>query len=144
MLDISYMCFEFPSTVIMQRYKMGTSLSVYMILWGVCVLCIGLCQNFTQILALRALQGAFECSVTPGFLLIVGSWYTREEHASRSMFFGSSSSGFGVIAKLVIFGIGSATQNKPGAQPWRYISYVRYISLAILFGFTNNHSFSEA
>jgi MFS transporter, ACS family, allantoate permease len=121
---ITYMCFEFPSTVIMQRYKMGMSLSVYMIVWGICVLGIGFCQNFTQLIALRALQGAFECSISPGFLLLVGTWYTRREHTSRSLVFGSANAGFGVIAKLVIYGIGSATLDKPGAQPWRYISYV--------------------
>lgn len=119
------MCFEFPSTVIMQRYKMGLSLSVYMIIWGFCVLGIGFCQNFTQLLALRALQGAFECSISPGFLLLVGTWYTRREHTSRSLVFGSANAGFGVIAKLVIYGIGSATLHRPGSQPWRYISYVR-------------------
>ncbi|KAH9897483.1 major facilitator superfamily transporter [Xylariomycetidae sp. FL2044] len=117
------MCFEFPSTVIMQRYKMGMSLSLYMIVWGVCVLGIGFCQNFAQLLVLRGLQGAFECSISPGFLLLVGTWYTRREHTSRALVFGSSNAGFGVIAKLVIFGIGSATQNKTGLQPWRYISF---------------------
>jgi ACS family allantoate permease-like MFS transporter len=127
--DITYMCFEFPSTVIMQRYKMGLSLSVYMILWGVCVLCIGFCQNFTQLLVLRALQGAFECSISPGFLLLVGTWYTRREHTSRSLVFGSSNAGFGVIAKLIMYGIGSSTLHKSGAEPWRYISFVSYTLL---------------
>jgi ACS family allantoate permease-like MFS transporter len=127
--DITYMCFEFPSTVIMQRYKMGLSLSVYMILWGVCVLCIGFCQNFTQLLVLRALQGAFECSISPGFLLLVGTWYTRREHTSRSLVFRSSNAGFGVIAKLIMYGIGSSTLHKSGAEPWRYISFVSYTLL---------------
>ncbi|KAH7027324.1 major facilitator superfamily transporter [Microdochium trichocladiopsis] len=120
---MAYMVFEFPSTVIMQRFKMGMSLSLYMIIWGVCVLGIGFCQNFTQLLVLRLLQGAFECSISPGFLLLVGTWYTRREHTSRSLIFGSSNAGFGVIAKLVIYGIGVATQNKTGLQPWRYISF---------------------
>jgi sugar phosphate permease len=128
-LDLTYMCFEFPSTIIMQRYKMGLSLSVYMILWGICVLGIGFCQNFTQLLVLRALQGAFECSISPGFLLLVGTWYTRREHTSRSLVFGSANAGFGAIAKLVMYGIGAATLHKPDAQPWRYISYVGSISL---------------
>lgn len=36
------MIFEFPSTILLQRYKMGKILSCYMICWGVVVLCIGL------------------------------------------------------------------------------------------------------
>ena len=54
------MIFEFPSNVILQRYKMGRTLSCYMICWGVVVLCIGFAENFTHLIVLRALQGLFE------------------------------------------------------------------------------------
>ncbi|KAH0002213.1 major facilitator superfamily transporter, partial [Aureobasidium melanogenum] len=36
-----YMIFEFPSNILLQRYKMGKILSCYMICWGIVVLCIG-------------------------------------------------------------------------------------------------------
>lgn len=111
-IDLAYMCFEFPSNVILQRYKMGRTLSIYMICWGVVVLCIGfgesllklrlicfllltshLAQNFTQLVALRALQGFFECCISPGFILVVGSWYKTREHASRALVFQSANAG---------------------------------------------------
>ncbi|KAF6827492.1 major facilitator superfamily transporter [Colletotrichum plurivorum] len=120
---ITYLCFEFPSNVVLQRYKMGRTLSVYMICWGIIVLCVGFAQNFTHLIVLRGLQGAFECCISPGFILLVGTWYKTREHASRSLVFQSANAGFGVIAKLIMYGIGSATQNDPTKQPWRYISY---------------------
>jgi ACS family allantoate permease-like MFS transporter len=44
------MIFEFPSNIVLQRYKMGKILSCYMICWGVVVLSIGFgndyCRNF--------------------------------------------------------------------------------------------------
>ncbi|TEA13684.1 putative transporter [Colletotrichum sidae] len=120
---IAYMCFEFPSNVVLQRYRMGRMLSCYMVCWGIIVLCIGFAQNFTHLMILRGLQGAFECCISPGFILLVGTWYKTREHASRSLVFQSANAGFGVIANLIMYAIGAATQNQEGQQPWRYISY---------------------
>ncbi|KAI2602520.1 MFS general substrate transporter [Hypoxylon sp. NC1633] len=120
---ITYMCFEFPSNIILQRYLMGRTLSCYMLCWGVVVLCIGFAQNFTQLITLRALQGLFECCISPGFILVVGSWYTTREHASRSLVFQSANAGFGVIANLTLYGIGSVQYERPEFEAWRYMSY---------------------
>jgi ACS family allantoate permease-like MFS transporter len=47
------MIFEFPSNIVLQRYKMGKILSYYMICWGVVVLCIGFGNgNYKQFLGL--------------------------------------------------------------------------------------------
>ncbi|KIY45715.1 MFS general substrate transporter [Fistulina hepatica ATCC 64428] len=121
---ITYMCFEFPSNIVLQRWRMGKTLSIYMICWGVVVLCIGFTHNFKQIVALRALQGFFECCISPGFILVVGSWYTRAEHASRALVFQSANAGFGVISSLILYGIGSLQYSHPDMEPWRYMSYL--------------------
>ncbi|KAI1404273.1 MFS general substrate transporter [Hypoxylon fuscum] len=121
---LTYMCFEFPSNIILQRYLMGRTLSCYMLCWGIVVLCIGFAHNFTQLVALRALQGMFECCISPGFILVVGSWYKTREHASRSLVFQSANAGFGIISNLVLYGIGSVQYRRgPEFQAWRYMSY---------------------
>ncbi|KAK0471104.1 major facilitator superfamily domain-containing protein, partial [Armillaria novae-zelandiae] len=120
---LTYMCFEFPSNILLQRWRMGKTLSIYMICWGVVVLCIGFSKNFKHLVALRALQGFFECCISPGFILIIGSWYTRREHSSRSLVFQSANAGFGVIADLTLYGIGTLEYNGKDIQAWRYMSY---------------------
>lgn len=40
-------------------------------------------KDFKHLVALRALQGFFESCINPGFILIIGSWYTRQEQSSR-------------------------------------------------------------
>ncbi|KAK8079162.1 major facilitator superfamily transporter [Apiospora phragmitis] len=120
---ITYMIFEFPSNILLQRYKMGRTLSCYMICWGVVVLSIGFTQNFTHLIVLRALQGVFECCISPGFILVIGSWYTTREHASRSLVFQSANAGFGVVAHLILYGIGTVQHQHPERQVWRYMSY---------------------
>ncbi|KAI8623157.1 MFS general substrate transporter [Xylariaceae sp. FL1651] len=133
---LAYIVFEFPSNFILQRYWMGRTLSCYMISWGIVVLSVGFAQNFTHLATLRALQGLFECCISPGFILIIGSWYTTREHASRSLVFQSANAGFGIISNLILYGIGSSQSlHGPGFQPWRYMSY--YLgSLTILTGTT--------
>ncbi|TRM55732.1 major facilitator superfamily domain-containing protein [Schizophyllum amplum] len=120
---LTYMCFEFPSNLLLQRWRMGKTLSIYMICWGFTVLGIGFAKNFRTLIALRALQGLFECCISPGFVLVVGSWYTRREHASRALVFQSANAGFGVIADLILYGIGSLQDKHPELQAWRYMSY---------------------
>lgn len=73
-------------------------------------------------MAIRALQGFFECTISPGFVLVVGSWYRREEHSSRALFWQSANAGFGIIASLVMYGIGSHAEKYGGLAPWRCIS----------------------
>ncbi|PBK84109.1 MFS general substrate transporter [Armillaria gallica] len=131
---LTYMCFEFPSNIILQRWRMGKTLSIYMICWGFVVLCVGFAQNFKQLIALRALQRFFECCINPGFILIIGSWYTRQEQSSRSLVFQSALNGFSTISDLVLYGIGTFEYNGKVTQAWRYMSYFLG-SLTIAVGF---------
>ncbi|KAK0197691.1 major facilitator superfamily domain-containing protein [Armillaria mellea] len=121
---LTYMCFEFPSNILLQRWRMGKTLYVLILIcWGSVVLCIGFSKNFKHLIALRALQGFFECCISPGFILIIGSWYTRREHSSRSLVYQSANAGFGVIADLTLYGIGTLEYNGKDIQAWRYMSY---------------------
>jgi MFS family permease len=84
---------EFPSNFLLQRWDLGRTLSIYMLCWGkffftlphydqyltsslgICVICISAAQNWTHLMVLRGMQGFFECTISPGFLLVIGNWY---------------------------------------------------------------------
>ncbi|PBK84110.1 MFS general substrate transporter [Armillaria gallica] len=121
---LAYMCSEFPSNIVLQRWSMGKTLSIYMMCWGLVVLCIGFAKDFKHLIALRALQGFFESCINPGFILIIGSWYTRQERSSRILIIQSASSGFGVLALLALYGIGTLGSDGKDIQTWRYMSYL--------------------
>lgn len=92
--------------------------------WGLIVLCIAFCKNFTQLAVLRALQGLAECTISPAFLVITGSWYRSNEHAHRSIIWGTANAGFGTISSLISYGVGHAAQNAGDINAaWKYISY---------------------
>ncbi|KAI0122569.1 MFS general substrate transporter [Daldinia grandis] len=120
---ITYMCFEIPSVILLQRYAMGRILSIYIVCWGFVVLSIGFAQNFVHLVTLRALQGAFECCISPGFLLIIGTWYTTREHPSRSLVFQSGYAGVNLVTESINYGIGTVTYKNPNFEAWRYMSY---------------------
>ena len=138
---ITYLAGEFPSNFLLQRWSIGKSLSIYMLGWGrlqrntqpiwlwltnvsgIVVICISAAQNWSQLMALRALQGFFECTISPGFIMVVGTWYRREEHPNRALWWQSANAGFGIIASLVNYGIGAHAEKYPdGLAPWRGIS----------------------
>ena len=119
---LAYLCGEFPSNFILQRWSLGRALSLYMLCWGTCVICIAAAQNWSQLMALRALQGFFECTISPGFVMIVATWYRVEEHSSRTLFWQSANAGFGIVASLAFYGIGKHYEQHGGFAAWRSLS----------------------
>lgn len=52
-------------------------------MWGALLMCQAASQNFDALAALRVLSGAFEAIADPAFMLIVSTYYTREEQPWR-------------------------------------------------------------
>ena len=88
------------------------------------MLCIGFAKNWATLMTLRALQGMFECTISPAFLMITGSWYTSREHTMRSIIWGTSNAGMSVVTGLINYAIGQHAQRHPGGlAPWKGISF---------------------
>nr|OQO16559.1 hypothetical protein B0A51_12519 [Rachicladosporium sp. CCFEE 5018] len=103
---IAYLCGEFPSNFLLQRWSLCKSLSIYMLLWGVCVFSIAAARDWADIMAIRALQGFFECTISPGFVLMVGICYAQKNGGIApwrgiSMFLGSCT----VVLALICFAL---------------------------------------
>lgn len=73
-------------------------------------------------MALRALQGFFECNISPGFLLITGQWYRTQEHANRSLLWQSSQGLFTIVCNLMLYGIARHVTKVGDIAAWRTIS----------------------
>lgn len=158
---------------VMQRVSVGKTMSLLMLLWGIVVLCTAFstvifflvyntiliwffsAHNFAGLMVLRALQGLFECTISPSFLLIIGTWYKTSEHArcvhcvdharlsrnsnffrcssSRSIIWGTANSGFGIIVSLCMYGIGdSATKHQSGLAAWKGWEIAKCIIYSII------------
>ncbi|ESK92501.1 major facilitator superfamily transporter [Moniliophthora roreri MCA 2997] len=120
---LAYMTFEFPSSYMMQRVSVGKTLAVLMFFWGIIVLCTGFARNFTHLMVLRFLQGAFECTISPSFLLIIATWYKTQEHTLRSVIWGTANAGMGIITNLCMYAIGDHAEKHGGLAAWKGISF---------------------
>jgi hypothetical protein len=50
----------------------------------------------------RVLLGWFECAITPGFLLIVASWYKRSESTLRACLFFAMNTFFSIVFGVIM------------------------------------------
>lgn len=75
---LGYLAFEFPCAYALQRFPVVTTVSVFIVIWGV-ILCLHSVTNYAGFIALRTLLGALESSVTPAFVIVTAQWYKKEE-----------------------------------------------------------------
>jgi len=75
-------------------------------------------------MTVRFLLGVAEATITPGFMFLTSTWYTRDEIPVRiGIWFAGNSIG-GLISSLLAFGVGHIDDD---VRPWRWI----YIILGI-------------
>ncbi|KAF3994086.1 hypothetical protein FT663_00106 [Candidozyma haemuli var. vulneris] len=75
---IGYLAFEFPCSYALQKFPVISTVSVFIIIWGV-LLCLHAVPGYEGFIALRTLLGAFESSVTPAFVIVTSQWYKKDE-----------------------------------------------------------------
>lgn len=75
---IGYLAFEFPAAMSLQKFPVVTTVSIYILIWGV-ILCLHAVPEYAGFVALRTILGAFESSITPAFVIITSQWYKKEE-----------------------------------------------------------------
>lgn len=63
--------------------KFQTACLLMDIVWGGLLMTTPACHNFAGIAINRFLLGVVEAVVTPGFVLMMGMWYTAEEQPLR-------------------------------------------------------------
>lgn len=118
MFYIGYLVFSWPASFLMVRLPIGKYLSGTCIVWAACLACHAATTNATGLLVVRFFLGAAEASISPGFSLITGMWYKREEQPFRHgiWFFGNSvATMFGSLFAYAIAHISG------GIGPWRWL-----------------------
>jgi MFS family permease len=80
---VTYVVFEPPSNMLLVRFKPSIYLPVIMTIWGALTCVMAVIQDFKHLVALRILVGVFEAGFAPGILLIISSWYKKEEQSKR-------------------------------------------------------------
>ena len=69
--------------VIAQRFPVERVASITVAVWGLCLLLTTQCHGYQGLYAQRFFLGALESGISPMFMIVVGSWYKKDEQALR-------------------------------------------------------------
>lgn len=80
---LGFIAGAYPSMVLAQRFPIERVASAIVTLWGVCLILTSACFSYRALYAQRFFLGMLESGVSPMFMIVVGSWYKKDEQAFR-------------------------------------------------------------
>jgi len=118
---ITYVVFEVPSNLILAKTKPSIFLPTIMFLWGAATMCMAVIKNYGQLVALRTLVGVLEAGFAPGILLILSSWYKKEEQSKRFAVYISAAVLSGAFGGIIAGAITGNLDGKSGLTGWEWL-----------------------
>jgi MFS transporter, ACS family, tartrate transporter len=85
MFYITYVLFEIPGAVIVERWSARKWIARIMISWGIVTILTGFVHTATQFYAARFFLGAAESSFFPGMIVCLTHWFARAIAAGPSL-----------------------------------------------------------
>lgn len=102
---LGYLVFEFPAALLLQRFPVVKTASVFIVIWGIIMCCHAAVHNYAGFEALRVMLGALESGITPAFVIITGQWYKREEQYFRTSIWFSFNGLGTILSTSMAYGI---------------------------------------
>mgnify|MGYP000315521069 CR=1 FL=1 len=128
---IGYLFFEFPASLLLQRFPVTKTVGAFIITWGT-ILALCSVPRYPGFIALRTILGMLELSVTPAFAIITSQWYKKDEQFLRTACW-FASNGFGTIIGLAIaYGL-YGNQDSYSLPAWKLVFVVTGV-LTIFLG----------
>ncbi|KAL7949501.1 major facilitator superfamily domain-containing protein [Trichoderma barbatum] len=106
-----YLFWSFPSSYIAVRVPLGKYVAITVVVWGIVVMCHGATKDFAGLMVARFFLGVAEAAVSPGFSLITGLFYKREEQPARILIWFSGNSIANVLSGIIAHGVGGITNS---------------------------------
>ncbi|QRW14604.1 major facilitator superfamily transporter [Ceratobasidium sp. AG-Ba] len=127
-----FMVAAYPMSYLLQKFPVGKTLSLMVIIWGVVVMLTIVVKSYPGIVVQRVFLGVVESAVSPGFVLISSMWYKRSEQPVRIGIWYSATGLFSIFSGAVNYGIGKSAQGAALAT-WKYM-YIFAGSWTIAWG----------
>ncbi|KAI3066890.1 hypothetical protein CBS147353_7884 [Aspergillus niger] len=125
-----FIFWSYPTVYLSVRLPLGKYLGCTVILWAAVLMCHAACRSFASIMVTRFFLGALEASIAPGFSLITGKWYTREEQPLRYGLWFAGSAVASLFGGLIAYGIGHLN----GALAhWQYL-FLIFGAITVFWG----------
>ncbi|KAK5087572.1 hypothetical protein LTR24_006612 [Lithohypha guttulata] len=118
---VTYVLFEAPSNMILVRTRPSLFLPVIMAIWGALTICMAAVKHYHHLLVLRLLVGMFEAAFAPGILMIISSWYKKNEQSRRFAVYLSAAILSGAFGGLLAGAITGGMEGAGGLRGWRWL-----------------------
>ncbi|KAI8314483.1 hypothetical protein K4K61_004718 [Colletotrichum sp. SAR11_59] len=115
-----YFAWTYPTTLLIARLPVAKYMTANTFFWGAVVAVTAACRNYGGLLTVRFLLGVAEATITPAFMFLTSTWYTRDEIPTRTGIWFAGNSVGGLVASLLAFGVGHI-DDKIGPWRWMYI-----------------------
>ncbi|KAI9368611.1 major facilitator superfamily domain-containing protein [Aspergillus egyptiacus] len=117
---VSYSVFEPLTNVLLKRLRPSIFIPVIMVLWGVCMMCMGFVHNWAGLMAVRWFLGLTEAGLFPGVNYFLSCWYKRSEVGVRMAIFFSAAALAGSFGGLLAAAI-ALMDGVGGKEGWAWI-----------------------
>ncbi|KAH0583569.1 hypothetical protein H2248_009192 [Termitomyces sp. 'cryptogamus'] len=101
---LSYLAFEYPQNLALQKFPVGKWMSMNIFVWAVALMAHAACKSFGGLFVVRFILGMCEGAITPGFLIVTSMFYTREEQSKRVGYWFLMNGAAAIFLGLVAFG----------------------------------------
>jgi MFS family permease len=120
-----YLFWEYPTTLLVARLPVAKYLVANTFLWGAVVALTAACSNYGGLITVRFILGVAEATITPAFMFITSTFYTRDEIPTRTGIWFAGNSVGGLVASFIAYGTGHITGS---LSPWHWM----YIIVGVL------------
>ncbi|KAH8105235.1 MFS transporter [Cristinia sonorae] len=117
---VAYTLFETPSNYMLKKFRPSRWIAFLMFMWGGMTMVLGAVHNFSGVVAVRFLLGAFEAGLFPGLVYCLTFWYKPDERALRAALILACATLGGAFGGAIAYGIGHMNR-VGGLQAWRWL-----------------------
>ncbi|KAJ3546254.1 hypothetical protein NM688_g5536 [Phlebia brevispora] len=122
---LSYLVFEYPQNLALQRFPVGKWMSINITVWAIALCSHAACKNFGGLFTVRLILGMCEGSITAGFMIVSSMFYTRTEQTLRVGYW-FLMNGTDVEAQIIsgFISFGSLHIHTKGFEPWQWLMII--------------------
>lgn len=123
---------QLPSNLLLTQVKPSLYLGAVMAIWGVISTAQAAVNSFGGLIACRIMLGVVEAPFFPGAIMLMSSWYTRQELGFRIAFFYSGNALANMFGGLLAAAILGNLDGAQGIGGWRWLFIIEgVITIAV-------------
>ncbi|KAI9265586.1 major facilitator superfamily domain-containing protein [Sporodiniella umbellata] len=133
MFFIGYIILQIPANYVITKVRPSIMIPFVVFLWGAVVCFMALVANTQALYGLRFCLGLAEAAFYPGIVFLLGTWYTKEELATRTAIFVAGSQVSGAFSGLISGAISQGLDGAHGMRGWKWLFIIEGL-IAVVIG----------